>query len=166
MEIREALVDDYLKLHELIGKIEGIVQHPTHFYKIMIRYFGNSIPVAIENGEFVGFLLGFVSQTDSDEFFIWQLGVDPAQRGKKIAKKIMEYTKSIAKQKGCRRITATVETVNKPSQRLFESCGYQIVTNDSLGELIEEHGKLAVKNYYSSGTNQVFYELKIDPTGK
>ncbi len=162
MELRKASFDDYIKLYELIGEIEGIVQHPTHFYKIMITYFGNSIPIVSLNGRIVGFLLGFVSQTDPDEFFIWQLGVSPQHRGKGIAGKIMDYTLSIATESGCRRITATVETTNKPSQLLFESSGFSIVTNNRLGEVIEEHGKLAIKNYYASGTNQVFYQLNIN----
>ncbi len=163
MKIRKASVEDFLKLHDLIGKIEGIVQHPTHFYKIMINNFGNSIIIAEESGELTGFLLGFVSQTDPDEFFIWQLGVDPAFRGRKIAKRIMQATIDSAADHKCKRITATVETTNKASQRLFESSGFIIVTNESLGELIEEHDKLAVKDYYASGTNQVFYQLNITP---
>lgn len=162
MKIRKASVDDFLKLHDLVGRIEGIVQHPTHFYKIMISYFGDSIIIVEDKEKLVGFLIGFVSQVVPEEFFIWQLGVDPEYRGQKIAKKIMEATLEAARQHNCRRIVATVETVNKPSQRLFESSGYKIVTEKTLGELIEEHGKLAIKNYYASGTNQVFYEFVIE----
>lgn len=162
MEIREASVEDYLDLHDLVGKIEGIVQHPTHFYKIMLQYFGNSIIVAVDNDELVGFLLGFVSQTNPEEYFIWQLGVDPQHRGKKIAGKIMKSTIDTARRFGCKKVTATVETTNKPSQGLFESSGFAIVTNESLGDVIHEHGKPAIKNYYASGTNQVFYQYNID----
>lgn len=162
MNIEKASIEEYLGLYNLVGRIEGIVQHPTHFYKIMISYFGNSILIAKEKASFVGFLLGFASQVKPSEYFIWQLGVDPQHRGKKIAKKIMEETIITAEKIGCKYVTATVETTNKASQALFESCGFRIVTNKCLGEMIEEHGKMAIKNYYASGTNQIFYRLDIN----
>jgi diaminobutyrate acetyltransferase len=162
MEIRRSSVEDFLKLHELVGRIENIVQHPPHFYKIMLRYFGDTIILAEEEGELTGFLLGFVSQTNPEEYFIWQLGVDPRYRGRKIAGKIMEETIKAAGEKGCRLVSATVEIVNIPSQRLFESSGFQIVTSSEDGELINENGKLAIKNYYASGTDQIFYAREIN----
>jgi|GEM_PF-2913349 len=34
--------DNISKIHRLVGKLEGLVQHPLLFYNIMFRYFGNS----------------------------------------------------------------------------------------------------------------------------
>jgi len=161
MVIRKSSVEDFRELHKLVGRIEKIVQHPPHFYKIMLRYFGNTIILAEEDGELAGFLLGFISQNNPEEYFIWQLGVDPRYRGRKIASKIMKETVETAREKGCKLVTATVETVNIPSQQLFESSGFRIVTEQERGELIEENGKPAIKNYYASGTDQIFYAREI-----
>ncbi|MFO7755414.1 MAG: GNAT family N-acetyltransferase [Bacteroidales bacterium] len=150
--------DDYLKIHELTGKLEGLVQHPVHFYSIICRYFGNSVFIVKEKDEIVGFTWGFISQDDKDIFFLWQIGLDKKYRGRKLAQKLVGRLMDFARDNNCKKIHATVETGNTPSARMFEKMNFR---NASHGNTIIENGKKAMVNYYGSGTNQILYEYVL-----
>ncbi|MCF7668784.1 MAG: GNAT family N-acetyltransferase [Verrucomicrobia bacterium] len=158
MQIRTISNDDFIKAHQLAGECELIVQHPIHLYRIMQIYFGNSFFIAEDAGEVAGFLLGFISQTQKDVFFVWQVGVSPRHRRKGIAASLVKSANEFAKAAGCTRVHSTVETGNSASQGLFERLGF---ANASFGETIEKNGKKAMPNYYGSGTDQILYELAV-----
>jgi L-2,4-diaminobutyric acid acetyltransferase len=156
MIITKATGEDVFEIHRFIGNLEGLVQHPVHFYKIMIEYFGNSFFVIKTDDKVIGFVWGFVSQRNSDVFFLWQIGVSKEHRGKDIARKLIDRLITSAKELQYKKIHATVETGNIASCKLFEKYGF---TNISKGNTVVENGRKAIANYYGSGTNQVLYEL-------
>lgn len=158
MIIKNPKGNDYLKIHELTGRLEGLVQHPVHFYSIMTRYFGNSFFIIREEDEIIGFTWGFVSQTDKDVFFLWQIGLDKQYRGRKLAQKLVGRLMDFAENNDCKKIHATVETDNIASARMFEKMDFR---NASYGNTIIENGKKAMANYYGSGTNQILYEYVL-----
>ncbi len=158
MIITSATVDDLSDIHQFIGNLEGLVQHPVHFYRIMIEYFGNSFFVMRNEEKIAGFVWGFVSQTNRDIFFLWQIGVSKEYRGKNVAKKLIEKLIASAGELRVKKIHATVETGNIASCRMFEKQGFN---NISKGLTTVENGRQAIVNYYGSGTNQVLYELII-----
>ena len=158
MKITEATLDRVFEIHQLVEELEGLVHHPVHFYNIMIRYFGNSFFIAKENDKIIGFVWGFVSQTDPQVCFLWQIGVSANFRGKGISGKLLGSFIHFAAEKGCKLVRATVEPGNIASWKLFERHGFEV---SSTGKTITENKKLAVVNYYGSGTNQVVYEKEV-----
>lgn len=158
MIVTTATGEDVSEIHEFIGNLKGLVQHPVHFYKIMIEYFGNSFFVIKTGDKIIGLVWGFVSQKNSDVFFLWQIGVSEEYRGKNVARKLIDRLIASAKELRFNRIHATVETENIASCRMFEKQGFN---NISKGNTIVENGREAIVNYYGSGTNQVLYELNI-----
>ena len=168
MIIHNPYFDDYLKMHRLVGRIEGLVQHPAHVYKIMCDHFGDSVFLANEGEpqetEPVGLMLGIISTKMKGLLFVWQIGVDENARGKGIGSKLLQSTIDHARNVGHRGVMATVETTNIASQKLFEKNGFEIVTEkyqDEYTELLISDGKAALKNYYGSSTDQIFYELSL-----
>lgn len=158
MKVSTATVDDAFEIHELAGRLEGLVQHPVHFYNIMIRYFGNSFFLAKDAGRIVGFVWGFVSQTGPEVFFLWQIGVEEEFRGTGTSYELIGALTEFAKESGCRKVCATVETANIASARMFEKMGFE---NASKGDIVVENDRKAMVNYYGSGTNQVMYEFTL-----
>jgi len=157
---------DFLQVHRLSGEIAGIVPHPAHLYKIMADHFGDTFFVAkdvAEDGEYeiLGFMMGFISRKVPGHLFVWQVAVSEEFQGKGIATKLLEHTIDYAKRSDeCEAVMATVETGNTASQRLFETVGFHIDSGRFRGEgqeLITRKGKEAVRDYYQSGTDQIFY---------
>lgn len=168
MIIHNPYFDDYLKMHRLVGRIDGLVQHPAHVYKIMCDHFGDAVFLANEGEpeetEPVGLMLGFISTRMNDLLFVWQIGVDESAQGKGIGSKLLQATIEHARKAGHRGLMATVETTNVASQKLFEKNGFTIATDkyqNEYTELLKTDGKAALKNYYGSGTDQIFYELLL-----
>ncbi|MFO7828077.1 MAG: GNAT family N-acetyltransferase [Bacteroidales bacterium] len=165
---------DFLKIHELAGKIDGIVQHPEHIYKIMADHFGDTFFIAKRENEnndvevdvdVLGFMMGFVSRKMTGELFVWQIAVSKNAQGESIGSKLLQHTIDYAKKADdCNIIMATVETDNTPSQKLFEKFGFKIDSRKyrkGNQEMVVVNGKEAIKNYYGSGTDQVFYVKKV-----
>jgi diaminobutyrate acetyltransferase len=152
---------EFMDVQKFVGKCNGLVQHPGHFYKILTEYFGGSFFVAKENGKIVGFTFGFQSQEDEDIFFMWQIGVDRNQRKKGIGKALVDKVIEYAEDNDCKKVHATVETKNRPSQKLFESKGFYNISAENGHKVVKENGKNAILNYYGSGTNQILYELDL-----
>ena len=158
MKIRTARPEDAGEIHGFIGKIEGLVQHPGHFYSIMARYFGDSFFLMEEDSRIIGLVWGFISQMDTDTLFLWQIGVAGEYRGKGVSYRLLDRFISYAREKGCMRVRATVETGNFASWKMFEKAKFETVSE---GETIVVHGKKALVNYYGSGTDQFLYELDL-----
>lgn len=158
---------DFLNIHNLAGEIDGIVQHPGHVYKIMADHFGDTFFIAREDNDIdiLGFMMGFISRKMKGELFIWQIAVSEKAQGKGLGSKLLQHTIDYAsKTDDCNAVIATVETYNTASQKLFEKFGFTI---DSLKyrkdeqEVLSVNGREAIKNYYGSGTDQIFYVKKI-----
>ncbi len=160
MEITPVSGKDFLKVESLAEKTEELVGHPEHFYRIMELYFGDSFFVARDGGNVAGFILGFKSQRGPGTWFLWQIGVEKAFRDKGLGSSLVERAMQWARDAGCGRIHVTVETGNGPSQALFESLGFENVS-ERFGKTVKREGKSALRDWYGSGTDQILYELKL-----
>ncbi|MFP4471854.1 MAG: GNAT family N-acetyltransferase [Bacteroidales bacterium] len=163
--------DDYLKMHRLVGRIDGLVQHPAHVYKIMCDHFGDSIFLASQKEppqtDPVGLMLGIVSRSMHGLLFVWQIGVEKQVQGMGVGSQLLQRTIEYGRDAGLPGVMATVETTNTNSQRLFEKNGFEIATEkyqDEYTRISKSTGKPALENYYGSGTDQIFYEFLFGQT--
>ena len=160
LQIRNADEKDFLSVYNFISRCKPLENYSEHFYKIMLRHFGNSCFVAEFNNEIVGFVMGFRSQVDNDKFFLWQIGVFSYHRGKEIGKMLLDEFEKAGKNLGCKRVEVTVDPENIPSQKLFKKMGYLNISSRE-GEIIEVMGNTVVKDYYKPGRHFMLYEKKI-----
>ncbi|MCF8233489.1 MAG: GNAT family N-acetyltransferase [Bacteroidales bacterium] len=158
MKLTKATLKDVFEVQEFVGQQDGLVQHPVHFYNIMIRYFRNTFFIMRDENRIIGFVWGFVSQAEPDVLFLWQIGVAESHRGSGISHQMMEVFIEAARENNCRKVHATVETENIASCKLFEKMRFR---NISSGNTLVENGRKAIMNYYGSGTNQVLYEYVV-----
>ena len=158
--ICKAEENDFLNIYKFVSKCKPLESYSEHFYKIMLRYFGNSCFVAKFNDEIVGFVMGFRSQVDKEKIFLWQIGVFSYYRGKEVSKMLLDDFEKAGKNLGCKRIEVTVDPDNIASQKLFEKNGYLNISSRE-GEIVEVKGSTAVKDYYKPGRHFILFEKEI-----
>jgi diaminobutyrate acetyltransferase len=158
--IRKAREKEFLNVYEFIASCGVLETYGAHFYRIVIRYFRDTCYLAERDGKILGFMWGFLSQTDPHTFFLWQIGVDPSTRGEGIGGRILEAAERELAERGCHRIELTIDPSNRPSQRLFEKRGYRNISDEE-GRTIEVEGVLAVCGYYRPDGHFSLFEKRL-----
>ena len=160
LQIRKAHEKEFLSVYNFVSRCKPLENYSEHFYKIILRYFGNSCFVAEFNDEIVGFVMGFRSQVDNEKFFLWQIGVFSYHRGKEVGKMLLDEFEKAGKNLGCKRIEVTVDPENIPSQKLFEKNGYLNISSRE-GDVVEVMGNITVKDYYKPGRHFILFEKEL-----
>lgn len=87
IQIRNSEEEDFLAISQIARKCRPMVTERDSIYHLFTKFFQNTVFVAekLENGNniAIGFLIGFISQSNSDESYIHLLCVDPKFRGRK-----------------------------------------------------------------------------------
>ena len=160
IKIRTAQQNDFLDVYTFISQCKPLENYSEHFYKIMLRYFGNTCFIAEFKKDIIGFIMCFISQMDAKTMFIWQIGVFSKFRGNEIGKMLLKEAEKTAQVYRCKRIELTVDPENVPSQKFFEKQGYENISHLE-GEFIGVLGRAAVKDYYKPGRHFMLYEKKL-----
>ena len=117
LEIRHANPSDY----------GGVIQHVNAWWggremapmlpKLFFLHFeGTSFVAEDEEGKLVGFLIGFLSQTDPEEAYIHFVGVSPSQRGSGVGRELYERFFAVVAAEG----RSLVRCVTSPPERRLD----------------------------------------------
>lgn len=90
-------------------------------YLMLCDMFSDTCAIAEEDETVVGFVSAFLLPDSPNTVFIWQVAVDPSQRGKGLGKQLLREVLNRNACKGVRFLEATVSPSNRPSQSLFRS---------------------------------------------
>ena len=87
---------------------------------------GTSIIIENEgnNSEIIGFLIGFVSQTDAGIGYIHFMGVNPRYRRRSIARSMYRHFEELVTSKGCTEIHCLTDVNNGKSRSFHQSLGF------------------------------------------
>ncbi len=110
----------------------------SYKYVMMCEYFSETCVVAKEDNNLVGFVTAFIPPEHEDVVFVWQVCVDPAKRGEKIASKMLD---ALLAREGCKQIRyleATVTPSNNASQSLFHRLAHDHNTECEVTECFSE----------------------------
>ena len=131
--IRNPDISDYERVLDVMVPWWGGRDLRNKVYKgLFIHFTQTSFIVENKDGELLAFLLGFLSQTHSDEGFINWVGVHPKHRNKGIARVLYERFLEIARNRGRTRITANTSVVNRASMLWHKHMGFTVdKTNES-----------------------------------
>jgi GNAT superfamily N-acetyltransferase len=121
---------------------------------ILLYEFGNSAFVAKEGEKVVGYLFGFISQTEPVGYVKF-IGVRRAYQKRGIGRELYERFAEFARTKGCKELKAITSPANKVSVAFHQSIGMQL-----LGEPNEEDVPV-VRNYSGPGIDRVVFKKKI-----
>ncbi len=92
--------------------------------KLFFVHFADSSFAAEEAGALLGFLCGLRSQTFADEAYVHFVGIDPAQRGRGIARALYEqFFAAVAPRPVVRAVTSPV---NEASVAFHRAIGFEV----------------------------------------
>jgi ribosomal protein S18 acetylase RimI-like enzyme len=77
------------------------------------------------DAQLLGFLCGFVSQTDPREAYIHFAGVDPDHRGRGVGRRLYHVFFAAARERGCTSVRCVTSPVNTGSVAFHRAMGFE-----------------------------------------
>ena len=91
-----------------------------------IHFEGTSFVAEDPDGELLGFVCGFLSQTADDEAYIHFIGVTPEDRGDGLGRALYERFFEAARASGRTSVRCVTSPVNQGSLAFHEAMGFQV----------------------------------------
>ena len=91
-----------------------------------IHFEGTSFVAEGDDGELLGFVCGFLSQTVDDEAYIHFVGIDPELRGTGLGSALYERFFEEARTNGRSVVRCVTSPVNQRSVAFHESLGFEV----------------------------------------
>lgn len=124
MQIRHAEPSDYATVIASIDDWWGGRRMAAMLPKLFFVHFRDTSFVAEQDGELVGFLCGFRSQTFPDEAYVHFVGVSPAARGSGLGRELYErFFAAVAPRTVVRCVTSPV---NEASVAFHTAIGFEV----------------------------------------
>ncbi|AZM78426.1 diaminobutyrate acetyltransferase [Streptomyces sp. G3] len=123
LQIDRPRVADGAALWRIARDSKVLDLNSSYSYLLWCRDFAATSAVARdENGEPVGFVTGYVRPDRPDTLLVWQVAVDEAYRGRRLAASLLDglAERTVAEQ-GLTTLETTISPDNTASQRLFTS---------------------------------------------
>lgn len=121
MVVREFTVDDAESVRTLANKCQPLLVNGVYVNLFLAKYFGNMCFILEDSGTAVGFITGLKSTTNPNIFFLWQLGLAPEYRGKKLSSRLIEAIVTAARNNGCKSVQLSISPGNEESFGTFQS---------------------------------------------
>jgi len=125
--IRHAKPSDYGRV---IGRVNvwwsGHDMAPVLPKLFFLHFEGTSFVAEDEEGDLVGFLCGFLSQTSGDEAYIHFVGVTPDKRGEGLGRTLYERFFEEVRSKGRTVVRCVNSPVNQGSVGFHEALGFEV----------------------------------------
>ncbi len=103
------------------GGPSGERAHPVFFYEL-----GEQALIAEDDGEVVGFLLGFLAPTVPPTAYVHLVGIHPEHRRRGVGKELYVQFTRRARTAGAERIKAITTVGNEGSVRFHEALGFSV----------------------------------------
>jgi ribosomal protein S18 acetylase RimI-like enzyme len=127
IEIRHAKPSDYGRV---IGRINvwwgGREMAPMLPKLFFIHFEGTSFVAEGADGELLGFVCGFLSQTAHDEAYIHFVGVTPEDRGDGLGRKLYERFFEEARANGRSLVRCVTSPLNQGSLDFHQALGFEV----------------------------------------
>jgi ribosomal protein S18 acetylase RimI-like enzyme len=134
--IRPLEPSDYARVITVVDEWWGGRSMAAMLPKLFFVHFADTSFAAEEGGALLGFLCGLRSQTFVDEAYVHFVGVDPAQRGRGIARMLYrQFFGAIAPRTVVRAVTSPV---NEASVAFHQAIGFEV---ERVDESYDGHGE-------------------------
>ena len=142
-----AVVDDWWDGRRMAGMLP----------KLFFVHFQRTSFVAGHNGQIVGFVIGFVSQTFPDEAYIHFVGVHPEFRKGGLGTSLYERFFAAAAMFGCRKVRCVTSPINKGSIKFHRRMGFSAKDSETIID-----GIPVVEGYDGKGEDRVVFTKNLD----
>jgi L-2,4-diaminobutyric acid acetyltransferase len=156
MKIRNITEGDIGSIREFVDYCKPLDLH-THFtYWILAKYFRNTCFVIEEGDRIIAYTGGVRGSVDSENLYLWQIGIAPEYRGKGYFAVLLDKIIISAVKLGCKTIQFSMILDNGASYNAF----LKYAQDNNI--VMNEVGKI---KYYDSLTNEgdfeKIYEYKL-----
>lgn len=156
MKIRSLLSSDYDILAPQINEWWGGRDMAGMLPKLFFNHFKNTSFIAEEDGEIIGFIIGFLSQDHLNEAYIHFVGVHPDYRKRDIGKILYEKFFTRVKMADRKIVRCITSPVNKTSIAFHQKMGFVIEQGDKILD------DVSVKtNYDGAGNDRVLFRKEL-----
>lgn len=127
--IRESQEKDAQKIFELVPALTPLTPHTLYTYWNLFRNFGNACFVATNQEKPVGFITSHPTTSPTNEWFIWQAGIVPEQRGTGLIDQLQDKVVEVARNSGAVALMTSIEADNPRSYGAFERLATRLGSN-------------------------------------
>lgn len=124
---------------------------------IFFEHFASTSIVVEDEGELAAFLVGFLCPDHADEAYIHFIGVDPALRGRGVARELYRRFCELARAAGRDVVHAVTSPVNTSSIAFHVRLGFAILPGNG-----EVGGVPVTLDQDGPGDHRVHFELRLD----
>jgi ribosomal protein S18 acetylase RimI-like enzyme len=156
VEIRNVTPDDYNQIITIMPSWWDGRDLTSALLKIFFIHFQNSSFLATEGNKMIGFLIGFISQSNKYEAYIHLLGVDPNYRKKGVARSLYQEFYNVCKASSISYVTSCTSPINIDSIEFHRKMGFEILEGDSI-----ENGIEVTVDYLGNNSNKVLFRKKL-----
>jgi len=130
VQIRQIRPSDYRLVISVIDGWWDGRQMADMLPRLFFEHFTETSFAAERDGELVGFLVGFLSQSRPGEAYIHFVGVHPAERGRGLGRQLYQRFFAAARARGATLVRAVTAPVNHGSVRFHQQLGFGIEPGD------------------------------------
>ena len=141
--MRHAEPSDHPRVLAVIDEWWGGRSMAAMLPRLFFLHFRPTSFVLEQDGRLVGFLCGFVSQTDPTQAYVHFVGVDPGLRGHGAGRLLYERFFSAARERGCTTVHAVTSPVNRGSVAFHKAMGF--TADEGGGEAYDGPGEDRVR---------------------
>ncbi len=120
--------------------------------RLFFQHFNDTSWVKEDDGEIVGFLVGFRSQTYGDTGYIHFVGVHPSYRSKGLGGQLYQQFFQAMRNNGRHIVEVITSPINRGSIAFHTRLGFTIVPGDGLLDAVPVH-----RNYDGRGGDRVIF---------
>ena len=163
MHIRHAVPSDHGTIREAISSWWTGTRTPEQARELsllvpplFLQHFGSTSWVVEDDGELVGFLIGFQSADHADQAYIHFVGVDPQRRGQGIGRHLYELFFDQAREASRTTVKAITSPRNTTSIAYHTALDFSLEPGDTLRDGLPVH-----TDYDGPGEDRVCFVRRL-----
>jgi len=154
--IRRPTSADGEKVWSLVGATGSLDDNSLYCNLLQATHFASTCAIAEQNGQVVGWVSGYILPEQPDTYFVWQVCVGEAARGRGLGRRLIG---DVLTRPECRAVTTlqcTITHDNEPSWGLFRAIAGKLDAQLRQLELFE-------KDTHFGGRHESEYVVSIGP---
>jgi ribosomal protein S18 acetylase RimI-like enzyme len=163
--VREPTVDDHRRVLAVmdewwggLGGAAGSARRAALVPRLFFEHFTTTSMLLERDGELVGFLVGFLSQSRPDEAYVHFVGVAPELRGSGVGAAVYRRFFALARAAGRTRVRSVTSPVNRGSVAFHRAMGFELEPGE---ETVD--GIPVQRDHDGPGVDLVAFVRRLEP---
>ncbi|MGM0921484.1 MAG: GNAT family N-acetyltransferase [Bacillota bacterium] len=156
MKLRNVSSKDFYLISPLLDEWWGGRKMSYMLPRLFFDHFQDTSLIMEKNGQIIGFLIGFLSQSKQREAYIHFVGVHPLFRKNKTGQRLYNEFFKLVKQHGCQTVRCITSPVNTGSIQFHKKMGFEIENGDKT-----VNGVHVTVNYDGENKDRVLFVKRL-----